>query len=128
MNLLLFVIWAGSRGCVLSEAAAAAAIERVRRWHDDVVRPLRALRRRLKGDAHGMAPVHVAAVRTRIATVELDVEHVEQLALGDLLAELGEPAGADAVETNLAALGRAAGLTLGDDDRRDLATIVAAAS
>jgi len=126
VNLLLFAVWTGGRGVVLSETTLRAAAERVRRWHVDVVRPLRALRRRLKGDAHGMEPALAAAIRERIAAAELAAEHVEQLALTDLLGERDPVSGADAIEANLAVFARAADLAFDENDRRDLAAIVAA--
>ena len=54
VTLLLFAAWAGAeRGVALTAEEFAAAGNAVRPWHGEVVKPLRAVRRRLK---HGPPP------------------------------------------------------------------------
>jgi uncharacterized protein (TIGR02444 family) len=127
VNLLLFVVWSGSEGRVLEPAAIRAAIDRVRRWQQEIVHPLRALRRRLKNDAHGLDVGLASTVRARIAAVELDAEHAEQIALTGLAAvALARPVPAgEAIAGNLAAYAEAAGLSWTETDRRDLDIILA---
>jgi uncharacterized protein (TIGR02444 family) len=127
VNLLLFVVWAGNDGRILSEAAVSVAIERVQRWHADIVRPLRALRRRLKNDPHGADPALAAALRARISAVELDAEHVEQLVLADLMRGRESSPSLPAIDKNLAAYASAASIVWSEDDQRDLTLIIAAA-
>lgn len=127
VNLLLFVVWAGNDGRILSEAAVSVAIERVQRWHADIVRPLRALRRRLKNDPHGADPALAAALRARISAVELDAEHVEQLVLADLMRGRESSPSLPAIHVNLAAYASAASIVWSEDDQRDLTLIIAAA-
>lgn len=82
VNVLLFCLWLGEsgRGPVPGEALAAA-FDAVAGWHEQVVRTLRPLRRQLKA---GFAPIEsglVQTLRARLQKVEIDAEHVEQLAL-----------------------------------------------
>ncbi len=131
VNLLLFAVWTGTRGTILTPEMVGEAAQRVSRWHEEIVRPLRALRRRLKGDPHGLEPALATEMRRRIAAVELDAEHAEQLALAALAPELSvaaEEAASDAVSANLAALAAATGLVWSEADRVDLETIAAAAA
>ena len=48
VNILLFCCWAGMRGQALTVEALAACLDTVRPWQDQVVKPLRAVRRWLK--------------------------------------------------------------------------------
>ncbi len=83
VNVLLFCLWLGEsgRGPVPDEALAAA-FEAVAGWHEEVVRTLRPLRRQLKSGFHPIDTGLVQALRARLQKVEIDAEHVEQLALG----------------------------------------------
>ncbi len=82
VNLLLFVCWIGASGRGRLDAdEIALCIETVRLWHDSVVRPLRAVRRTLKGGL-GAAPGDLAdGLRRQIQAREIDAEHIEQLML-----------------------------------------------
>src|SRR5215475_4261104 len=53
VNLLLFAAWAGSLGFRLTADEAAKARDLVSPWHDEIVKPLRAIRKRMKS---GPAP------------------------------------------------------------------------
>lgn len=82
VNALLFSLWLGEsgRGPVPRETLDTA-FDAVEGWHAKVVRTLRPLRRQLKS---GFDPIDgglVQALRARIQKVEIDAEHVEQLAL-----------------------------------------------
>lgn len=87
VNILLFCLWLGAAGyparseTQLRAIAAAASL-----WHDQVVKPLRAVRRRLKEPIepvdHGLAQ----EVRARLQKVEIEAEHLEQLTLAGLIA------------------------------------------
>lgn len=82
VNLLLFVCWIGaSGGGPLSRDEVARCRDAVAAWHDNVVRPLRAVRRALKGGI-GAAPADLSeGLRRAIQAREIDAEHVEQLML-----------------------------------------------
>lgn len=82
VNLLLFVAFAGAvEGVTLDQREIAAACGAIARWHDDVVRTLRAARRALKapsldaGNPHRQASV---ALLSQVKTAELDAEKIEQ--------------------------------------------------
>jgi uncharacterized protein (TIGR02444 family) len=96
VNLLLYFCWLGASGRgPLDEALLARAKAAVERWHGEVVRGLRAVRARLKREAEPAPPRLAAALRKRIGAVELEAEHIEQLALAALappLAGVGQPA------------------------------------
>jgi uncharacterized protein (TIGR02444 family) len=82
VNLLLFVCWIGASGCGrLNANEIDLCIATVRPWHEAVVRPLRAVRRTLKGGL-GSAPADLAdGLRRQIQAREIDAEHIEQLML-----------------------------------------------
>jgi uncharacterized protein (TIGR02444 family) len=114
VNLLLLCAYLGAvRGVTLTANDIAAAHAEVTSWHEDIVKPLRAARRRLKIVAlpDARAAEAAAKLRTRVKAVELDSEYVEQLLL-ERWAEAGlasRPRGKrrDAVAANIAALFKA---------------------
>ncbi len=85
VNLLLFCGWAAARGLALDPHTLRAAEEAVASWRNQVVKPLRGLRRRLKRDLPGFPADAVAALRRRILEVELEAEKLEQGRLERLL-------------------------------------------
>ncbi|HEX5212701.1 MAG TPA: TIGR02444 family protein [Pseudolabrys sp.] len=111
INLLLLCAYLGAvQGVTLTADDIAAARAEVASWHEDIVKPLRAARRRLKTAAPPDAPIADAAaqLRTRVKAAELESEYIEQLVL-ERWAELrfasrsrGEPR--VAIATNVAAL------------------------
>ncbi|MGH7005901.1 MAG: TIGR02444 family protein [Alphaproteobacteria bacterium] len=82
VNILMFCFWlaASGRGPVgrrsLDEAFAAAEA-----WHAEIVRNLRALRKRLKQPVGPADAALAQALRARIQKIEIDAEHIEQLTL-----------------------------------------------
>ena len=85
VNILLFCAWAGRNGVRLDRAQIEAACETVRGWHEDIVRPLRSVRRRLKSPLDGSPPSELqSALRARVQKIEIDAEHIEQLRLAAL--------------------------------------------
>jgi uncharacterized protein (TIGR02444 family) len=76
VNVLLFCAFAGaSRGVLLSSAQLQQAEDYVAPWRNDVVKPLRAVRRALKPFATG--PAAAAALRNNVKALELEAERVE---------------------------------------------------
>lgn len=88
VNLLLFCCWVGEsgRGVLTAEGLkrASAAVER---WHDKVVRGLRAVRCLLKREPQPAANGLATPLRKHVGAAELEAEHIEQL----ILAEHGPP-------------------------------------
>ncbi|WP_247881209.1 TIGR02444 family protein [Skermanella sp. TT6] len=78
VTVLLFAAWAGAaRGIGLSAQDLAAARTAVEAWHEEVVRPLRAVRRRLK---HGPPPApsgRTGELRAGIQAIEIEAERIE---------------------------------------------------
>lgn len=112
VNLLLFLLWLATAKRRVSAGTVAAVAARAERWREDVVRPLRALRRRLKDGSDLVAAGAAEALRTRIKAVELEAERLQQEALYALAAELAAEDGASvaaAARANVAAYQQAAG-------------------
>lgn len=71
VNLLLFAAWAGMACGVRLNTEALAVIDAgVRTWREEVVRPLRAVRRRVKGEDD--------ALYQRLKAAELEAERIQQ--------------------------------------------------
>lgn len=105
VNLILWAAWLGARGHRLTPAELAAAEATSRPWREEIVRPLRALRRRLK---QGPAPAPDAgseSVRAKIKAAELEAERWQQLLLTGLLPHSrGDHSPQAALSANLALL------------------------
>lgn len=98
VNVLLFCCWLAASGRpTLSADRLRAILKASDAWQADVVKPLRAVRRRLKDGSWaslgmGALPETVEAVRRRVADAELAAEHAEQLELASLQASLADRA------------------------------------
>jgi uncharacterized protein (TIGR02444 family) len=133
VNVLLYCCWLGASGRGVATAGELdAALSAVGVWHHDIVRAVRAVRQRLKG---GLPPAPrdlSDGLRARIAKIEVDLEHVEQLMLAASVDRAADGAlttdrrAADAA-ANVGAYMAAIGARLDDNDRRQLATILGAA-
>ncbi len=90
VNVLLFCCWTAASGRGAFHAGELeAALAATRTWREDVTRPLRRLRRHLKGEV-GTAPRRLSDdLRRVIAECELHAEHVQQLMLCDSLRRAG---------------------------------------
>jgi uncharacterized protein (TIGR02444 family) len=86
VNVLLFCCWLATSGRpTLSADRLRAILKASDAWQAEVVKPLRAIRRKLKdGSWAGALPETVEAVRRRVADAELAAEHAEQLELASL--------------------------------------------
>ena len=88
VNILLFLLWlASARRCVPAPAAQELCAK-VAAWHDDVVVPLRTLRRRLKDGSTLVERGAAELFRTKIKAVELESERLQQEAMFALAAGL----------------------------------------
>ncbi len=96
VNLVLLCCWQASLGGRLDRALLACAGEVVASWQSEVVRPLRALRRRLKarladpepGSAVELWPGLASAIREQALALEVAGEHLTQLGLSRAVAGL----------------------------------------
>jgi len=130
VNLLLYALWRATRTAVPLDAAGLAGCDAaVARWRDEVVVPLRGVRRDLKRRGED-APLS-EGLRQRVKALELDAEHLEQLMLATTGPDFEAPPDAE-VALPRAAAGVCACLTrlgtaVGAADRAALATLVGAA-
>jgi uncharacterized protein (TIGR02444 family) len=88
VNVLLFLLWLASGQRRVPPDVMPSLCARTAAWRDDVVVPLRTLRRRLKDGSALVAGGTVELFRTRIKAVELEAERLQQEALFALAAGL----------------------------------------
>lgn len=85
VNILLFAAWRGTAlQRPVSDADIAAAQALVADWHGEVVRPLRAVRRRLKTGPRPAPDGRTARLRARVQEIEIAAEIIELEELGAL--------------------------------------------
>lgn len=134
VTLVLFAAFVGAgRRQRLNTANLEAAQARVDAWHREVVRPLRAVRRRLKTGPPPAPNDATAHLRRRIQQIEIDAELIELDELGALVSGWeSEPATGSAADAAAAAIDiviRANSHTAPDErDRRAIDTIAGAAA
>ena len=106
VNLLLWAAWLGAvHGHLLTPGEAAGAEAATSAWRQDVVRPLRALRRRLKFGPSPAPDPATAALREKIKAAELEAERIELARLEGLVpAPRRDAAPQHALAANLALL------------------------
>jgi uncharacterized protein (TIGR02444 family) len=132
VNLVLFAAFVGAeRRQTLTASGVEAARTLVDTWHREVVRPLRAVRQRLK-TRPAPAPNDITArLRSKVKKIEIDAELIELDELDALIPALellpasGSAAecAAAAIETVVTAYART---TLDDADRQAIDTIAGA--
>jgi len=106
VNVLLFFLWLATARRIVPPATAKAVCTKVAPWQDDVVVPLRALRRRLKDGSPLVERGAAEVLRTKIKAVELESERLQQEAMFGLAAGLAmedAPTVEAAVRANVAA-------------------------
>ncbi len=131
VNILLFAAW---RGAILrreiSAAEIATARARVAAWHSEVVKALRAVRRRLKTGPSPAPDARTAKLRADVQAAEIAAEIIELEELGTLTDGPPAPAGVDAAVLACAAMGQVveafAGRPLTPDEEAAVRAIAAA--
>jgi uncharacterized protein (TIGR02444 family) len=125
VNILLYALWAGSRGRRLSKADCDALSAAASAWQDEVVRPLRSVRRALKKTG---VLAEERALRECVKRGELAAEQIEQRLLFDL-GGLGDvvPDSISAAADNLLLAARAGSAGTVEQDRHDLRVLLRAA-
>lgn len=114
VNVLLFFLWLATARRCISATMARMVCARVAPWRDNIVAPLRMIRRRLKEET----PVDrdaAEAFRARVKAIELESEWLQQEALFALAAGLATEDAASmeaAARANVAAYEHALGRTL----------------
>jgi uncharacterized protein (TIGR02444 family) len=97
VNMVLFAAFVGA---VLRRPLSSADLDRAQRrvdaWHQEVVRPLRAVRQRLKTGPAPAPNEATGALRGKLAQLEIEAELIE---LDELGALIGEVRSADAISS-----------------------------
>ena len=96
VNLVLLCCWLANRGVAADEPSLGRIAAAAASWQEAFVRPLRAVRRRLKGDLSDPRPGSIAArwpeltseLRGRVLALEIEGERLEQLFLAALVGDL----------------------------------------
>jgi uncharacterized protein (TIGR02444 family) len=112
VNVLLFFLWLATAKRSVPVASAQAVCAEAGAWRDDVVVPLRTLRRKLKDGSSLVERGTAELFRARIKAVELESERLQQEALFGLAAGLTTESAATveaAARANVAAYERAMG-------------------
>jgi uncharacterized protein (TIGR02444 family) len=93
VNMLLYCCWAGAAGRALT-AADLAEVEAVAEpWQAEVVRPLRSIRRRLRGGFGQLPPDRVETCKARLGELEIEAERIAQEAMAGVpQRQRGDPA------------------------------------
>jgi uncharacterized protein (TIGR02444 family) len=127
VNMLVFCCWAASRGQALTPVDLDAVEAVAEPWQVEVIRPLRALRRRLKGGFPPLPPDRVENYRKGFSDLEIEGEHIAQEAMEKAL-PLSATATANAALTaaNLKAYVAHAQKEIGDKESTALTTILQA--
>lgn len=133
VNFLLLCLWLGRAGYGAVGAGEIARLHGISdAWHNEVVRHLRTVRKRLKAPIAAEDRALALSLRQRIQKIEIDAEHIEQLMLGAALSDAsgrtaGSSDGLAAARANLEAYFRLIEAKLDEDGRGCLEIILAAA-
>jgi uncharacterized protein (TIGR02444 family) len=111
VNLLLFCLWAGSRGQSLEAGALAELMASTGVWQAEVVAPLRRVRRWLKTQATIDDPA-AEALRQAIKSRELEAEALEQQLLESQLCKPVKEPSPETAAANLLAYLAAKSITV----------------
>jgi len=133
VNLVLCFCWLASwRDKPLEVAEVEAIIHETADWRDGVVRPLRAVRRRMKEAFHAVPSILSEPLRSEIKRAELESERVQQTVLFERVA--GAPVTAIAADlaagnamANIDCYFNSIGARPGENRRIDCETVIAAA-
>jgi uncharacterized protein (TIGR02444 family) len=81
VDIVLYILWRASGGVCLDEVAIDTAVSSVAAWVQQVVLPLRAVRRALKTRLADVSPADAEALRSRVKAEELEAERLQHQAL-----------------------------------------------
>lgn len=131
VNMLLFCLWVGASGRRLAAGDLARVAAAAEDWNREVVRPIRAARRRMKSPPGELERDAVESLRRQVLSAEIATERAEQMLIARLAAAPAAAAGsappAEAAAGNLANWLAARSLVPAPEDRGAFATILAAA-
>lgn len=84
VNVLLFLAWLAAQKRRIAAADLKSIAAKTLPWQADVIAPIRALRRQLKGGAPLVEAAAGEAFRNKIKALELEAEQLQQAAMTDL--------------------------------------------
>jgi uncharacterized protein (TIGR02444 family) len=93
VNVLFFLLWNATERRALNADDITKVEDAIRPWREMTVVPLRSMRRALKSPPSVMTPEAAEGFRTRVKSVELEAERLQQEALYGIAtsATLGRP-------------------------------------
>jgi len=109
--IVLFCLYAGKSGRQIDAATLNEAVTIGRNWGQEIVTPLRQVRRRLKAPPHGVDPHDAYRLRNRLQAIEQDAERIQHEQLCKLLKPSGSQSSRLAARENLIAYARKLGVT-----------------
>lgn len=77
VNVLLFALWIARRKVLLDAAAVSEIDAAVKQWRQEIVVPLRAVRRRMKTGPSPAPDDTTEALRSRLQEIEIESERIE---------------------------------------------------
>jgi uncharacterized protein (TIGR02444 family) len=92
VNVVLFVLWCASRHRSLSPHELERVVAFISGWQNDVVRPLRGVRRNLKQLAAALALAPISELREAVKKQELEAERLQQSLMEARFSDIGSPA------------------------------------
>jgi uncharacterized protein (TIGR02444 family) len=118
VNVVLFAAWMGAVRCDrVTIRDFGEIVARIKPWHNEIVRPLRAIRRRLKSGPFPAPSSATEKLREGIKAAELECERIELLQL-EAFARDRHPTGDDPAEASIENLANAVRLfSSGEIDR-----------
>lgn len=84
VNLLFYLLWLATSGRTLDRNEVAAIERRIAPWREQVVAPLRAIRRAIKTPPPAIDPATAETYRVKVKGLELEAERLQQEALSAL--------------------------------------------
>lgn len=109
VNVLLYLLFLAGQGRIVERNDVARIDAVVKSWREQVVRPLRGVRRQLKNGMEGIDHTGCERLRSDVKRVELEAERIEQQTLERLVpaATLGIPTSSrdTAARANITAYG-----------------------
>ena len=87
VNLILAICWLARSGYTANDAAIEAGLAATGPWSDAILRPLRAVRRRLGAEFPDVAANDRQSIKHGLLSVELEAERVSQQKIVGALAE-----------------------------------------
>ena len=83
VNMFLFALWAASTGKRWDDAAVMQTDRLIKSWRDDIVVPLRSVRRALRETPRGFDAEAAQNIRRQIKEAELEAEFLQQNAMAE---------------------------------------------